>query len=56
MKRGKTMRVYVRTCGATRVTAEIFRGNRRLSTRTSRVARFRRLHPFARAGPLHGSA
>jgi hypothetical protein len=40
MKQGKTMRVYVRTCGATRVTAEIFRGNRRLSTRMSRVARF----------------
>ena len=38
MKQGKTMRVYVRTCGATNVTAEIFRGGRRLSTRKSRVA------------------
>ena len=41
MKQGLTMRVYVRMCAATSVTAEIFRGSRRLSSRKSRLARFR---------------
>ena len=41
MKQGLTMRVYVRMCAATSVTAKIFRGSRRLSSRKSRLARFR---------------
>lgn len=41
MKQGLTMRVYVRMCAATRVTAEIFSGSRRVSSRESRLATFR---------------
>ena len=41
LARGTTMRAYVQMCGATSVTAEVFRGNRRLVRRSSRLPGFR---------------
>lgn len=41
LARGKTMHVHVQMCGATAVTAEVFRGNWRVGRRTSRLADFR---------------
>jgi hypothetical protein len=38
---GATLRVHVRPCGATAVTAELFRGSRRVIRRPSRLAAFR---------------
>jgi hypothetical protein len=41
LARGATMQAHVQMCGATSVTAEVFRGNRRISRRVSTRSSFR---------------
>ena len=41
LARGATMHAHVQMCGATSVTAEVFRGNRRISRRVSTLSSFR---------------